>query len=88
MKTIITFCSICTFFGYDWVMGLRSKIKMSQLRLAPLFQKALIIVSDHFLSLDLLLSGTPKGWKESIGFPDTELYAKSFEKKSLKNQIF
>ena len=61
---------------------------MSQLRLAPLFQKAFIIVCDRFLTLDLLLSATPKGWKESIGLPDTELYAKSFEKKSLKNQIF
>ena len=84
MKTIITFCSIWTFFGYDWVIGLGSKTKGSQLRLAPLFQKPLTIVSDRFLTLDLFLSATHKGWKESIGFPDTELYAKFFEKNSWK----
>ena len=60
------------------------KINRSHLRLAPLFQKPLIIVSDDFLTLDLFLSPTPKGWKESIGVPDTELHAKSFEKNSLK----
>ena len=85
MKTIITFCSIGTFFEYDWVMRPGPKIKRSQLRLVPLFEKPFIIVSDHFLTLDLFLSATPKGWKESIGFPDVELYAKSFEQKSLKN---
>ena len=37
-----------------------------------------------FLSLDLFLSATPKEWKESIGFPNEELNAESFEKKSLK----
>ena len=58
------------------------KIKRSQVRLAPLFQKSLIIISDHFLTLGLFLIATPKGWKESIGFPDTELYVKSFEKNS------
>ena len=36
-------------------------------------------------TLDLLLSATPKGWKESIGFPDAELHAESLEKKSLKS---
>ena len=87
MKTIITFCSIWTFFGYDWVMGLRSKIKMSQLRLAPLFQKALIIVSDHFLTLDLLLSGTPKGWKESIGFPEQNFMLNLLKKIVKKSNI-
>ena len=81
MKTIITFCSIWTFFRYDSVMGPQPKIKRSQLRLAPLFQNPLI-VSDHFLTLDLLLNATLKGWKELIGFPDTELHAKSFEKNS------
>ena len=65
-------------------MGLGSKIKWSQLRLATLFQKPLSIVSDHFLTLDLFLSATPKGWKESIGFSDSELSAKYFEKNSLK----
>ena len=34
-----------------------------------------------FFTLDLFLRGTRK---ESIGFPDAELYAESFEKKSLK----
>ena len=87
MKTIITFCSIWTFFRYDLVMGPQPKMKRSQLRLAPLFQKPLI-VSDHFLILDPLLNATLKGSKESIGFPDTELYAKSFEKIHKKNQIF
>ena len=61
-------------------MGPGSKIKRSQIRLAALFQKLLIILSDHFLILDLFLSATPKGWKESIGFPEAELYAKYFEK--------
>ena len=37
-----------------------------------------------FLTLDPFLSATPKGWKESVGFPDAELLAESFEKKSLK----
>ena len=85
MKTIITSCSIWTFFGYDWVMDTGPKFKRSQLKLTPLFQKPRNIVSDHFLTLGLFLSATPKGWKESIGFPDVELYAKSFEQKSLKH---
>ena len=55
--------------------------------LATLFQKSLIVICDHLFTLDLFLSAPPKGWKESIGFPDTELYAKSFEKDSQKNQI-
>ena len=81
MKTIITFCCIWTFFEYDWVMGPGPKIKRSQLRSAPLFQKPLIIVSDHFLTLELFSSAPPpKGWKESIRFANTDLYAKSFEK--------
>ena len=84
VKTIITSCSVWAFFGYNWVMGPGSKIKWSHLRLAPLFQKPLIIVSGHFLTLDVFLYATCKGWKESIVFPDTELYAKSFEKNSLK----
>ena len=33
-----------------------------------------------FLTLGLFLSATRKGWKESIGFRDAELYVKSFEK--------
>ena len=61
-----------------------SKIKRSQLRFAPLFQKPLIILCDHFLTLDLFLSTTPKRWKESVAFPDAELYAKSFKKKFIK----
>ena len=84
MKTIITFCSIWTFFRYDWVIDPGSKIIKSQLKLASLSRKSLSIVSDHFLIMDLFLSATHKGWKESIVFPDTELYAKSFEKNSLK----
>ena len=70
-------------------MGLGSKIKRLHFRLAPLFQKLLIILSDHFfLTLDLFSSATPKGWKESIGFPNAELYAKSFEKNRKKSQLF
>ena len=76
--------SISTFFGYDWVMGPGPKIKKSQLWLVPLFRKPHIIVSDSFLTLDLFFSAAPKGWKESIGFPDTEVYDKSFEKKFIK----
>ena len=34
--------------------------------------------------LDLFLSVTPKEWKESIEFPDAELYARPFEKKIIK----
>ena len=37
-----------------------------------------------FLTLDLFLSPTPKGWEESVAFLDAELYAKSFEKNSFK----
>ena len=40
-------------------MGQDPKIKKSQLRLAPYFEKPLAIVSDHFLTLDLFLSATP-----------------------------
>ena len=76
--------SISTFLGYDWVMGPGPKIKKSQLWLVPLFRKPHIIVSDSFLTLDLFFSATPKGWKESIGFPDTEVYDKSFEKTFIK----
>ena len=37
---------------------------------------------DHFfLTLHLFLGATTKGWKESIGFPDSKLYAESFKKK-------
>ena len=32
------------------------------------------------MTLGLFLSATRKGWKESIGFRDAELYVKSFEK--------
>ena len=65
MESIMTFCSIWAFFGNKWEMGSGSKIKRSQLRLAPLFQKPFIIPSDHFflfiyffLTLDLFLSAT------------------------------
>ena len=34
--------------------------------------------------MDLFLTATPKVWTESIGFPDSELYGKSFEENSLK----
>ena len=37
--------------------------------------------------LDLFLSATPKRWKESIGFPDAELYAKYIEKKNSIKKI-
>ena len=65
-------------------MCLGTKIKRSQLSLAPLFPKPIIIVSDYFLDFGPLLRATPKGWKKSVGIPDTERYAKSFEKNSLK----
>ena len=39
------------------------------------------------MTLDLFLSATPKGWKESLGFPDAELYAKFFEKKFKKKYL-
>ena len=46
------------------------------------------ILSDlfffFFLTLDLFLRATLQGWKESIGFPDAELYAESFEKNFIK----
>ena len=45
-------------------------------------------LSDHFFNLNLFLSAAPKGWKKWIGFPDAEFYAKSFEEKKIKNQIF
>ena len=35
------------------------------------------------MTLDLFLSATPKLQKESIEFPDPELYAESFERNSL-----
>ena len=60
MKTIITFCSIWTFFRYDWVIDPGSKIIKSQLKLASLSRKSLIIVSDHFLIMDLFLSATQR----------------------------
>ena len=83
LTTIITFCSSWAFFGYKWVMDLGSKIKRSQLRLAPLFEKPLIILTDYiFFTLDLFLSATSKGWKESVESPDAELCAKSFEKQN------
>ena len=42
---------------------------------------------DFFLTLHLLLGATTKGWKESIGFSDSELYAESFEEKKFINKI-
>ena len=53
------------------------------------FQLSLFILADYFLIFDLFLSSASKGWKESIGFLDAELYAESFGKKIIKkNQIF
>ena len=43
-----------------------------------------IILPYHLFNFWPIFSATPKWWKESIGFPDTELYAKSFEKKIKK----
>ena len=44
---------------------------------------------DHFFNFALIFSCTTRGWKESIGFPDSELDPESFEKKiHEKNQIF
>ena len=48
------------------------------------FQLSLFILADYFLIFDLFLSSASKGWKESIGFLDAELYAESFGKKLLK----
>ena len=39
------------------------------------------------MTLDLVLSVTSKGWKESIGFSDAERYAKFFEKKKKIKKI-
>ena len=57
-----------------------SKINSSRLKLTPLLQAlvSLYIRSDQFLTLDLFLSTTPKGWKESTGCPDEELYADTY----------
>ena len=78
VKTIINFCSIWTFLSEE--MGPASKINSSRLKLAPLLQAlvSLYIRSDQFLTLDLFLSTTLKGWKESIGCPDEELYADTY----------
>ena len=48
------------------------------------FQLSLFILADYSLIFDLFLSSASKGWKESIGFLDAELYAESFGKKLLK----
>ena len=41
-----------------------------------------VFYTIRFFNLDLFLSATSKGWKESIEFPDAEPYAESFEKQS------
>ena len=43
-----------------------------------------LTLSDNFFDFGSISSATPKEWKESIGFPDAELYTESFEKNSLK----
>ena len=43
------------------------------------FQCRFLHFLTFFLTLHLLLGATTKEWKESIGYPDSELYAKSFE---------
>ena len=88
MKTIASFCSTWFFFsganGY-WVLGQRSRSQ----DLVPLSQKSFIIISNYFLTMDLFLSATPKGWKESIVFPYAKPYSELFQKKfHLKSQIF
>ena len=40
-----------------------------------------------FLTLHLFFGATNKGWKESVGFPDPELYAESLEEKKFINKI-
>ena len=55
-----------------------------QTRVFPALVSFFILFDNFFLTLDLFLSGTPKGWKKSIGYPDPGLYADSFEKKSFK----
>ena len=84
VKMIIAFCSVWTFFGYKWVIDPGSKIKRSQFRLAlaSLFQKPLIIPSDHLFDFGPVFKCHTQRM-ERIGFPEAGLYAKSFEKKNL-----
>ena len=84
VKMIIAFCSVWIFFGYKWVIDPGSKIKRSQFRLAlaSLFQKPLIIPSDHLFDFGPVFKCHTQSM-ERIGFPEAGLYAKSFEKKNL-----
>ena len=45
------------------------------------------ILFDHFLTLYSFLGAATKGWKESIGGPESELHAESFQKKKINNKI-
>ena len=78
IKTIITFCSSWAFFGYNCAMdpGQRSRVKRLQLRLAPLFQKPLIILSDHFFDFWL--------WTQ-LDFQMQNFMLNLLKKNSLKN---
>ena len=49
---------------------------------------SLFTLFDHFFTLHLFLGATSKGWKESIGFPDSELYTESFEKKFINKMKY
>ena len=66
-----------------------SRMKRSQLRLEPLFQKPLIILSDYLFDFGPIFKCHTQRM-ERIGFSHAELYAKSFEKKKhiKNNQIF
>ena len=76
------FCSIWAFFGYKWVIRPGSKIKKSLLRFSTTFWKALYWIFWPFSDFALwLFQSHRQRMKESIGLPDAELHAKSFEKK-------
>ena len=63
------FCFIWAFFGYKWVIRPGSKIKKSQLRLAPLFEKPFIGFSDPFLTLHFdFFRATDKEWWNQLDF--------------------
>ena len=48
---------------------------------------SLLTLFDHFLTLHLFLGATTKGWKESIGFPDSELNAGNLFRKKFISKI-
>ena len=67
-----------------WVLWINFGCSSFETRVFPALVSLFILSDKFFLTLDLFLNATPKGWKESIGFPDPELHPESFEKISLK----